>query len=91
MVTSYRLGSDVGDHLALPRLVASLRHWSPLRPEWRRDNAVTSVTNVTSVTSVTMLLPVLYLALVRCHTSSYSHSFAGQKLPDLYWNSTNPM
>ena len=40
---------------------------------------------------VTMLLPVLYLALVRCHTSSYFHTFAGQKLPDLYWNSTNPM
>ena len=77
-----------------PRLVASLRHWSWLRPEWRRDNAVTSVTSVTSVTnvtSVTMLLPVLYLALVRCHTSSYSHTFAGQKLPDLYWNITNPM
>ena len=83
MVTSYRLGSDVGDHSALAP--ASLRHWSPLRPEWRRDNAVTSVTNVT------MLLPVLYLALVRCHTSSYSHTFAGQKLPDLYWNITNPM
>lgn len=38
-----------------------------------------------------MLYILFYVLLVRCYTSSYSHNYVAQKLPDLHWNSTNPI
>merc|ERR1719461_1470774 len=38
-----------------------------------------------------MFLILLYFSLVKCYTSSYSHNIIAQGLPDLYWNSSNPI
>jgi len=38
-----------------------------------------------------MIFLLFYFTLVKCYSSSYSHNLESQELPDLYWNSTNPI